>query len=124
MTRTPPLIRSIPHKLTHTLSTLGLHPTFCDWLLDFLTGRPLSVRIGNKTSARIIDNTGTPQGCVLSPILYTLYTHDCVASHEDIILKFSDDMAVIRCISGGYKAAYGRELASRVTWCEDNNLTL
>ncbi|XP_039456902.1 protein mono-ADP-ribosyltransferase PARP12-like [Oreochromis aureus] len=36
-----------------------------------------SVRIGNRTSASIITNTGVPQGCVLSPILYTLYTQNC-----------------------------------------------
>lgn len=47
--------------------------------LDFLTGRAQSVRIGNSTSARIITSTGTPQGCVLSPILFT---HDYVASHK------------------------------------------
>ncbi|KAK2918358.1 hypothetical protein Q8A73_002729 [Channa argus] len=106
----------ILHKLTHKLSTLGLHPTLCDWLLDFLTGRPQSVRIGNRTSARLITNIGTPQGCVLSPILYTLFTYDCVASHKDnIILKFADDTAVIGRIAGGDEAAYRREVASLVS---------
>lgn len=115
----------IPHKLTHKLSTLGLHPTLCDWLLDFLTGRPQSVRIGNRTSARIITNICTPQGCVLSPILYTLFTYDCVASHKDnIILKFADDTAVMGRIVGGDEAAYRREVASLVSWCGDNNLIL
>ena len=115
----------IPHKLTDKLSTLGLHPTICDWLQDFLTGRPQSVRIGNRTSASIITNIGTPQGCVLSPILYTLFTHDCVASHIDnTILKFADDTAVIGRITGRDEEAYRREVASLVSWCEDNNLTL
>ncbi|KAK2920625.1 hypothetical protein Q8A73_000110 [Channa argus] len=66
-----------------------------------------------------------PQGCVLSPILYTLFTYDCVASHKDnIILKFADDTAVIGCIAGGDEAAYRREVASLVSWCGDDNLTL
>ncbi|KAK3510664.1 hypothetical protein QTP70_012820 [Hemibagrus guttatus] len=115
----------IPHKLTHRLFALGLHPTLCDWLLDFLTGRPQSVRIENRTSATITTNIGTPQGCVLNPILYTLFTHDCVTSHKDIIIiKFADDTAVIGRITDGDEVAYRTEGANLVTWCEDSNLTL
>ncbi|KAK0149244.1 hypothetical protein N1851_010226 [Merluccius polli] len=51
--------------------------------------------------------------CVLSPILYTLFTHDCVTFQghypkpsKDIILKFADDTAVIGCITDGDEAAY------------------
>ena len=114
----------IPHRLNEKLSTLCLHPTICDWLLDFLTGRPQSVGIGNRTSASIIKNVGTPQGCFLSPILYTVLTYDCVASHKDnTILNFADAAAVIGCITGGNKA-YRREVASQVSWCEDSNLIL
>ncbi|KAK3569758.1 hypothetical protein QTP86_004075 [Hemibagrus guttatus] len=114
----------IPHKVIHKLFALGLHPTLCNWLLSFLTGRPQSVRIGNRTSTTITTKIGTPLGCVLSPILYTLFIHDCIAFHKDnIILKFANDTAVIGRITGGDKAAYRREVASLVTWCEDNNLT-
>lgn len=41
-------------------------------------------------------NVVTPQGCVISPMLYTLFTYDCVASQKDnAILKFADDTTVI-----------------------------
>ncbi|KAI4876407.1 hypothetical protein NFI96_004026 [Prochilodus magdalenae] len=54
----------VPHRLTYKLSSLGLHPTLCDWLLSFLTGRPQSVRIGNRTSAIIThQHWYPPQGC-------------------------------------------------------------
>ncbi|KAF1373476.1 hypothetical protein PFLUV_G00239260 [Perca fluviatilis] len=47
---------------------------------DFLTNRPQRVRISHHTSSSIILNTGVPQGCVLSPVLYSLFTHDCTSS--------------------------------------------
>ncbi|KAI3351413.1 hypothetical protein L3Q82_020265, partial [Scortum barcoo] len=119
------LIQVIPHKLTTKLFHLGFNSTLCDWLLDFFTGRPQSVRIGGLVSGRITVNTGNPQGCVLNLVLYSLFTHDCVASHKDkTILKFADDTTVIGLISGGDETAYRREVASLVKWCDSNNLSL
>jgi hypothetical protein len=40
------------------------------------TGHPQVVRVGSNTSATLILNTGAHQGCVLSPLLYFLFTHD------------------------------------------------
>ena len=82
----------VPLKLITKLRTLGLNTSLCNWTLDFLTGCPQVVRVGNKTSAKLIFNTGTPQGCMLSPILYSLFTHDCTARHDsNTIIKFADD---------------------------------
>ena len=55
-------------------------------------GHHLGVRVGNNTSATLILNSGAPQGCVLSPLLYSLFTHDCVAKHDsNTIIKFADN---------------------------------
>ncbi|CDQ97873.1 unnamed protein product [Oncorhynchus mykiss] len=81
----------VPSKLVIKLETLGLDPTLCNWVLDFLTGRPQVVRVGNIFTPLIL-NTGAPQGCVLSPLLYSLFTLDCVAMHaSNSIIKFADD---------------------------------
>jgi len=48
-----------------------------------------------------------PLGCVLSPILYFLHTHDCVArSSSNTILKFADDTVVVGLISGNDEKTY------------------
>ena len=72
----------VPSKLITKLRTLGLSTSLCNWILDFLTGCPQVVRVGNNPSATLILNTGSPQGCVLSPLLYSMFTHDCMAWHD------------------------------------------
>ena len=63
---------TVPSKLINKLRTLGLNTSLCNLILDFLTGRPQVVRLGNNTSASLLLLTGAPQGCVLSPLLYSL----------------------------------------------------
>ena len=72
----------VPSKLITKIRTLGLNTSLCNWFLDFLIGRPEMGRVGNNTSATLILNTGAPQGCVLSTLLYSQFTHDCVAKHH------------------------------------------
>ena len=95
----------------------------CYWILDFLLNRPQTVKMNDKFSKPIILNTGAPQGCVLSPLLYSLFTNDCVSHHEFVLLvKFSDDTTVEGLVENGDESAYRREVDELVEWCENNNL--
>ena len=89
----------IPQHLISKLAPLGFSTHLCNWLLDFLSNRPQSVRVGNNVSSVISLSTGSPQGCVLSPLLFTLMTHDCCArSTTNHIVKFADDTTVVGLI--------------------------
>ncbi len=112
----------IPSKLISKLIDLGISPSLCNWTLDFLTNRPQSVRISNHTSSVLTLNTGVPQGCVLSPILHSLFTHDCIPVHGSN--KFADDTTAIGLISGNDETAYRDEVQHLATWCANNNLAL
>ena len=68
-------------RLDRKFRDLGIDPSLCNWILGFLTDRKQVVKMGSKISAPLTISTGAPQGCVLSPLLYSLYTHDCMATH-------------------------------------------
>ncbi len=88
----------IPQTLVHMLEALGLSPALCHWVLDFLTNRRQTVGIHNITFSRIILNTGSPQGCVLSPLLYSLLIYDGSATFSsNHVVKFAVDTAVVGC---------------------------
>jgi hypothetical protein len=68
---------------------------------------------------------GAPQGCVLSHLQYSLYTHDCVPSHcSNTIIKFADDTTVVGLITNNIKTAYREEVGGLKVWCQVNNLSL
>ncbi|KAI5606905.1 gastrula zinc finger protein XlCGF28.1-like [Silurus asotus] len=107
----------IHQHLIEKLSLLGLNTSLCNWILDFLTG--------NSISSSTTLSTGAPQGCVLSPLLFTLLTYDCVAMHSSKhIIKFADDMTVLGLISKNDELAYREEVQRLTAWCGANNLSL
>ena len=63
-----------------------------------------------NTSAKLILNTGAPQGCVLSP-LCSLFTHDFMDSHDsNTIIKFADDTTLVGLITYNNETAYREEV--------------
>ena len=82
------------------------------------------VRVGSNTSATLILNTGAPQGGV-SPLLYFLFTHDCMARHDsNTIIKFADDTTVVGLITDNDETANREEVRDLAMWCQNNNLSL
>ncbi len=83
------------------------------------------VKVGQFTSNSITLNIGAPQGCVLSPLLYSLYTHDCVSSHSSTsIIQFAHDTVVLGLINNNDETAYLDEVERLTSWCQDNSLSL
>ncbi|KAI3373857.1 hypothetical protein L3Q82_022429 [Scortum barcoo] len=66
--------------------------------------------------------------CSASPLLYSLFTHDCVATHSsNTIIKFADDTTVIGLITGvddERRPTERSEVRALTSWCQDNNLQL
>ena len=114
-----------PSKLVTKLSDLEIDISLRKWILSFLYNRPQVVKIGNCISSPIVLNRGAPQGCVLSPLLYSLFTYDCTDMFEgNVIAKFADDTSAVGLISNNDESNYRKEIVKLVDWCDTNELEL
>ena len=94
------------------------------WVFDFLTNRLQFVELQGVRSRMLITNTGAPQGCVLSPVLYTLYTNDFTCHYPNThLIKFADD-SVIQGLIGLQESNYLACIEEFILWCSNNFLLL
>src|SRR5699024_9563041 len=72
------------------------NPLFTKLIDSFLNDRTAKVRVGNTPSQPYLLRAGVPQGSVLSPLLYIIYTHDFPVSDttNTKTRMFADDTAI------------------------------
>ncbi|KAL0162272.1 hypothetical protein M9458_041668, partial [Cirrhinus mrigala] len=96
-----------PLLLREKLKEMGVNSHLVAWITDYLTGRPQYVQLRDCRSDTMFSSIGAPQGKVLSPVLFTLYTSDFQYSSESChIQKFADDTAIVGCIRNGQEEEY------------------
>ncbi len=115
----------MPDLLSDKVTQLSVSSSIFQWITSFLTDRQQLVRLCKLTSRTLTISTGDPQGCVLSPLLFSLYTNDCTSKDPSAkLLKFADNTTVIGLIEDGDKSAYRQEVEQLAVWRSLNNLEL
>lgn len=113
--------------LLSKLYQLGIRGTILEWISSYMTGRTMSVKYNNCTSAVKSVDLGVPQGSVLGPLLFILYTND-LFKHviADNITMYADDTTiVVRATDlGELELKIERVRCMMNAWCKKNDLIL
>lgn len=114
-----------PCILANMLSSeFSLEPGLIAWIVDFLSGRIQQVRVGASLSDKKTTFTGSPQGCVLSPLLFILYTNSCSSTFLNrFFMKYADDTALVSLLFDE-EEEHGPVLDYFINWCDKSNLLL
>lgn len=55
---------------------LGVRGRTFNWIKDFLMERTIQVKVGSVSSKTVDIENGTPQGSVISPVLFNIMIND------------------------------------------------
>ena len=111
--------------LLQKLNDLGIRGDIWLWLKNYLTERRQFVRINGSDSDTHIIAHGVPQGSVLGPTLFSLFTNDLPKSLRSAEIYLYADDTTIYCIAETMDLltnSLNNVLAELQEWCDRNSM--
>ena len=104
----------------------SVSPSIVLWVRAFLRDRPQTVCVNSVKSNELILNTGAPQGCVLSPILFPIYTNKIMSNTTTLtLIKFADNMALVARLKDQQSlSSYFIFIGHLISWFDESYLKL
>ena len=116
--------------LIHKLKLYGINSTAIQLFKSYLSNRKQHVEYENDTSDTLLITTGVPQGSVLGPLLFIIYSND-IAKSSDIFyfICYADDTTLSSVLnyfgnSQSFSGNINIELRNFYDWLKFNELSL
>ena len=110
-------------SLVSKLACIQIPDNIHNWIINYLTGRTQSTRIGNQQSSPLPINAGIVQGSVLGPTLFNINSSDLLPmSNLNRYFKYADDGYLIVPASNSFTIP--SELKHHAAWAASCNLKL
>jgi len=91
------------------------------WISNFLQRRTVCVKYNGEVSGFQSISGGTPQGSLISPLLFAALCQSLKPKHSNCLyVKYADDLTVIHNTSKPESIDLQNELVHINQWCEDN----
>jgi len=83
-------------RLLLKLKHYSVSSSTLNWITDFLDERTQDVVLDNQVSSEARVTSGVPQGTVLGPLLFLVYTDDLPSRASSTVQMFADDCLLYR----------------------------
>ena len=118
---------SVNHDiLLRKMELMGIKNLELKWFESYLTNRLQFIKLGEHISDSAQLKAGVPQGSILGPLLFTIFTNDFSNSHNSFSVSFADDTSVL--ISDKSENTLAEKVRTNLTsimnWVKANKLTL
>ena len=115
----------VNHKaLLFKLKQLGIGGPFYNILAEFLSNRTQRVVVDGQLGDLRPILSGVPQGSVLGPLLFILYTHDMWFGLENLLVSYADDATLLAVVPSPamrteVSDSLNRDLLKISSWCKN-----
>ena len=107
-------------RLLSKIESTGIKGKILEWTENFLTNRKQAVVLNGTPSKETPVRSGVPQGSVLGPTLFILYTNELPERTASEMYMYADDTKIFRTISNpNDKTALQKDLDTVYSWTQD-----